>query len=277
MDKYYKIAADYFNTFEGRHLYPNPLSWAWLCWIASLAFAIWAYWHTAIQNAEYGTYWLMAGIIFLSFTSQSIQEHKVQKLKGTVAPDGSLLAAHVRELQRLTGHTPDEFLKVAQDLITLQQLQRSHLPRSFELAAFVSAFTLKGQRWATVLAIVSIVVSLVVGAQPDVLKGLVQVLSNDGFFHAAILVLFIFSFCLAIGLMAMHILKTVWQGACLWWAKLHPNKLGRKVHISYLLQHLIKLHDPAYRPTSPKRPIKQAIRNTRPPNGHCGKQKTPAS
>lgn len=269
MDKFYKIAADYFNTFEGKHLYPKPWSWAWLCWLASLAFAIWAYWHTAIDNGTYGTYWLMAGTIFLTFTSQSIQEHKVRKLKGTVAPDGSLLAAHIRELQRLTGHTPDKFLNVAQDLITLQQLQRSHLPRSFELAAFVSTLTLKGQRWATVLAILSIVVSLVVGSQPDVLKGLIELLSNDGFFHSAILVLFILSFWLAIVLMGMHILKTGWQGACVWWAKLRPNKLGRKVHIAYFLQHLIKLHDTAYKaksyrplasPSAKYRPIKRKLR-----------------
>lgn len=269
MDKFYKIAADYFNTFEGKHLYPKPWSWAWLCWLASLAFAVWAYWLAAIQNSPYGSYWLMAGIIFLSFTSQSIQEQKVQKLKGTIAPNGSLLAAHVRELQRLTGHTPQEFLKVAQDLIALRELQRNHLPRSFELTAFINTFTLKGQRWATVLAILSIVVSLVVASQPNALKNLVQLLSNDDFLDAAILVLFIISFFIAIGLMSMHVLKIGWQGACVWWAKLRPNKLGRKVHIAYLLQHLIKLHDTTYKaksyrplasPPAKYRPIKRKLR-----------------
>ncbi|MDN5539868.1 hypothetical protein [Comamonas sp.] len=244
MDKFYKIAAEYFNTFEGRHLYPKPWSWVWLWWSIALGYASWTYWHVAIQNAPYGSYWMLSSIIFLGFANKSIQEQKFQKLKGLVAPNGELLSAHVREINRLTGKHQREFLELTEELLTLMDLQRNHGPRTFKLSTLVSALTLKGQRWVTALTVLSIGAGMLASAKPNALPMFIQLLSNEGFLHAASIMLFVACIVLVTLTMATYMLRTLWQGALRWWARMHPKKLGQAVHIAYLLHHLIKLHDP---------------------------------
>lgn len=133
MDQFYKIAADYFNTFEGRHLYPRLFSWSWLLWLCALLLSAYSYWQYAILNSDNSYLWLVASFFLLGYASLSIQEHKAKQLIGTIVADKKLYVAHARKIQELTGRSPSQFKQLAEELLELVELNATHGQRPFKV------------------------------------------------------------------------------------------------------------------------------------------------
>lgn len=130
MDKYYKLATEYFDTFEGRHLYPRLLSWQWILWailgicfVGAICMALWLRtwpWVASIYVAE---------VLFLSMFF-AISQYRKKQLNERFSLKEDCRREHLKMVQKthlesLTQKTAKDFANIVNEIAEL----RSHLDR----------------------------------------------------------------------------------------------------------------------------------------------------
>ena len=130
MDEYYAQATEYFDTFEGRHLYPGLLSWQWILWaifgicfVGAICMALWLRtwpWIASIYVAE---------ILFLSMFF-AISHYRKKQLNERFSLKKDNRRKHLKMVQKthlesLTKKTAKDFANIVNEIAEL----RSHLDR----------------------------------------------------------------------------------------------------------------------------------------------------
>lgn len=245
MDKFYEIAKLYFEEFEGAHLYPKLRSWVWLLWLAALGYAGYLFFYQSMANRITPSNWetvLALGSLLLAYGA--VQDHKSKALTQRNNGSPNLQAARIKTLERLTGASSGEFLQVANDLTALMQLRQQHGPQPLRLRDYVPIPWPRGQFLMHALTIVGVLLTVIGTFFPELVTFVrshitIQTLIIWGVWVALFAFLSLFAYPQTVYI--WHNVKSDWRN---WRARLQKDGLGNPVHLEYLLQHLIKFHNP---------------------------------
>lgn len=245
MDKFYEIAKLYFEEFEGTHLYPKLRSWVGLLWLAALGYAGYLLFYQSMANritpSNFETV-VALGSILLAYGA--VQDHKSKALTQRNSGSPNLKAARIKTLERLTGASSGEFLQVANDLTALMQLRQQHGPQRLRLRDYVPIPWPRGQFLMHALTIVGVLLTVIGTFFPELVTFVrshitIQTLIIWGVWVALFAFLSLFAYPQTVYI--WHNVKSDWRN---WRARLQKDGLGNPVHLEYLLQHLIKFHNP---------------------------------
>lgn len=242
MDKFYEIAELYFREFEGTHLYPKLRSWVWVLWLVALSYAGYLFFYQSIGNHISPSNWetvLALGSILLAYGA--VQDHKSKALTKW---NGDSPKARIKTLERLTGASSSEFLRIANDLTALMQLRQQHVPQPLRLRDYVPIPWPRGQFLMHLLTIVGVLLTVIGTFFPELVTFVRSHITIPTLFQWgawALLLAFFSLFLYPKTIYIWHNVKSDWRN---WRARLQKNGLGNPVHLEYLLQHLIKFHNP---------------------------------
>lgn len=274
MDKYYEIAAAYFNEFEGVHLYPRLKSWVWLFWSAGIACFLQQAWMMFVHSQTVNSPIFYSSIVVLMVASVAAEEHKSKSLKAAHNLSPNIKAARIRSLERHTGFPAHQFLLVAQEIEQLRDLRQRYGIRPLSVRDLFPIPWPKGQFLMHALTLLGVLAALLSLVFPEIAEEAKAQLTGDviGKFIGYLLLYFIFS--LLIYPNAMYVWRALKSTYRIWRARLQRSASGSTVHLEYLVNHLVQFHQPdktndaptarpyrrqKMRPTA-HRPVKRSLR-----------------
>lgn len=257
MNEMMKIAGEYFNRFEGRHLYPKWRSYHWLLLaLASIAF-IATGWHgaaTLFANRGLKSNGISLVLVLLCEFAvigsiHHISEYRQKKLAGPQAKTRSEVNAkinvlRVAALKDLTQSPPTKFLmlvKDCQELVKLKkELRTSEEQGVADFRERLYASDSKARILSLVLLLLTASLTLLVRSLPPDFD-FVEVMLDGGFLTlvATMLVVSALFFIMLTGMTML--LRVVLQGGHMWMAKLlglNQSQLALK----YFLRDLVRFH-----------------------------------
>lgn len=264
MDKYYEIAAAYFNEFEGVHLYSRLKSWVWAFWAAGIACFLQQTWQLLVNSQRINEPIFYGSFFVLMIASLAADEHKNKTLKAAHHLSPNMKAARIRSLEKHTGFAAHQFLQVAQEIDQLRDVRQRYGTRTLTLRDLFPIPWPKGQFLMHALTLVGVLAALLSLVFPEIAKEAKAQLTGEviGKFIGYLLMYFIFS--IVIYPNAMYVWRALKSTYSNWRARLHKSTSGSAVHLEYLVSHLVQFHHPSQTINTPEtRPyLKRHMRPT---------------
>lgn len=244
MDKYYEIAAAYFNEFEGVHLYPRLKSWVWAFWAAGTACFLQQIWQLLIHSQRVNEPIFYGSFFALMVASLAADAHKNKTLKAAHQLSANMKAARIRSLERHTGSAAHQFLQVAQEIDQLRDLRQRYGIRPLTIRDLFPIPWPKGQFLMHALTLLGVLATLLSLVFPEIAEEAKAQLTGEviGKLIGYFLMYFIFS--IVIYPNAMYVWRALKSTYSNWRARLHKSSSGSAVHLEYLLNHLVQFHHP---------------------------------
>lgn len=244
MDKYYEIAAAYFNEFEGVHLYPRLKSWVWAFWAAGLAGFLQQSWQLLIHSQRVNEPIFYGSVFILMVASVAADEHKNKTLKAAHHLNPNMKAARVRSLEKHTGFAAHQFLQVAQEIDQLRDLRQRYGIRPLSIRDLFPIPWPKGQFLMHALTLLGVLAALLSLVFPEIAEEAKDQLTGEviGKFIGYFLLYLIFSIIIYPN--AMYVWRSLKNTYNTWRARLHKSTSGSTVHLEYLVNHLVQFHHP---------------------------------
>lgn len=245
MDELHKIAAEYFNEFEGRHLYPKFWTLWPLCMIASIFanVAFFVFGRNTYATSDLITIVLAASGVGCYLKLRSWAEEKLRLEFGS-----DLKAARLRRLEEITGQPRTEFAKLAQEAIDLIALKDAISPRPFNAMKWVYRRDFSTQLVALSVSLVALIISISPSSftlEPDALFMLIE---SRGLWNLAVIVLFIIGVLYAFGMGLAFVLSEVSAWFPRFRAMWTPLNEHSPARLNYLVRHLVRYHHFAAEP-----------------------------
>lgn len=244
MDKYYEIAAAYFNEFEGVHLYPRLKSWVWAFWAAGIAGFLQQTWQLLIHSERVNEPIFYGSVFVLIVASLAAEEHKNKTLKAAHHLNPNMRAARIRSLERHTGFAAHQFLQVAQEIDQLRDLRQRYGIRPLSIRDLFPIPWPKGQflmHALTLLGVVATLLSLVFAEIAEEAKAQLTIDVIGKLIGYSLVYFFLF---IMIYPNAMYVWRSLKSSYKTWRARLHKSTSGNTVHLEYLVNHLVQFHQP---------------------------------
>lgn len=245
MDKFEEIAKQYFEEFEGTHLYPKLRSWVGLLWLAAFGYAGYLFvYQTLINHVSPATWKSVLAVGAMMVAYGTVLDHKNRTLTQRNSSSSNLQSARIKTLERLTGVSPSDFLQLANDLTSLMRLRQQHCTQPLRPRDFVPIPWPRGQVLMHALTLAGVLVTAVGTFFPELVSFVrsyltIQTLITWCFQALIYAALFLFLYPQFIYI--WHHLR----GDCRKWrARLDKNGAANTVHIEHLVKHLIKFHNP---------------------------------
>lgn len=274
MDKYYEIAAAYFNEFEGVHLYPRLKSWVWVFWAAGITGFLEQIWRLLVHSQRVNEPFFYGSVLILIVASLAVEEHKNKTLKAAYHLNPNMRAARIKSLERHTGFATHQFLQVAQEIDQLRDLSQRYGIRPLTIRDLFPIPWPKGQFLMHALTLLGVLAALLSLVFPEIAEEAKVQMTGEvmGKFIGYFLLYFIFT--IVVYPNAMYVLRALKTMYKTWRARLHKSTSGSAVHLEYLVNHLVQFHQPHQnieapaawtsrkhnmRPTA-NRPVKRSLR-----------------
>lgn len=264
MKRFYEIAEEFFKAFEGRHLYPKLLSWEWLLWVASVAIFLHTFFFTLNGRTEPSAWRFLLTYGALSITSELLRRHKQKALLAFGSASQTLHIQQTALLEKLTRRPATEFLSVANDIRQLLELRQQGMLQEMRTRELLPIPWTKGQFVMYALTLAGLVLAAV-GAfilenekaparealiPPLLIYGSLWLVASLAIFPTA-------KYALHVLILEVRMRK----------ARLQKGDFSKQIHLEYLLQSLVQLHDPR----GPSLPAKPRIRAGHNPTSSIGK------
>lgn len=266
MDKYYEMAAEYFQKVEGRHLYPKLFSLYWLAWsvtIIGFAYLFGSFILSIFTEDTPPSIWWMFGfeVAFL-LSVVAIQVHKqykllegeadapIQKTKFKLVKTKHL---RVKHLTTATGKTPDQYAATAKEISDLMAFEKaSRTIFDIEFRDVIRALydpESKARILSLLLALAALLVTLLKGSEVAPLADLIPEIEKKGgiaIFSVVALVRGALYFS-AIGC-AYVAINQVFFVLTFWLSKFSWSKAGNRTMLNHMLRDLVMSYDPTAKP-----------------------------
>lgn len=262
MLKYKNIAKKFHSRFEGADLYPNLKSWIWVAWaayaldfIAAAGVFVYVVGTTTSHGWSFffGALMLAAEVGFL-VTNTAIDEYKNKsqnlrfKLKG---PDVTEQLQHAKrqELEELLGQRASNFLAIAKEIAELQATKKIFAQPDLGFWSNVFHPDSKSRLIAILLGAIGLIGALIANSVGDtaffdlVASGDLPFLLFLCAFIAALFHFFVYVCRLAYRVLSGKVME--------WLLRLGWSKAAEKLALSYMVNALVDLHEPAK--TEPRR------------------------
>lgn len=263
MDKYYAMAAEYFNEVEGRSLYPNILSIHWAIWAISIS----GFGHTIFRFAfdaamfqpiKVGFAELISWEIAFIASALALHLYKSRKLLESApgqssAEDKSLLEKEkllkTDVLAKICKKKPTQFAATAKeisDLLAYEKASRTIL--DIDVQDFLRAIydpDSKARILSLFLAFIALLVTLLKGSELAPLPDLIAEIHKKGgpiVFSVLMLIDVIYVFVIFGGII-LGIRQAVFM-LSLWASKLGWGQASSRTMLNHMLRDLVMLHAP---------------------------------
>lgn len=242
MKKLYEIAEEFFKAFEGRHLYPKLFSWEWLLWCASVAVFFHTFFFTINGHTEPSVLRFALTYSALYISSELMRRHKKKTLLAFGATSQTLHIQQTALLEKLTRRPATEFLSLANDIRQLLDLRQQGMLQEVKTRELMPIPWTKGQfvMYALTLA----------GLSLAAIGAFILEKEKVPFRDELIRIVLIYgSMGLVASLTIVPLGKYAWHTFLLelrmWQARLQKGEFSKQVHLEYMLQSLVELHDPS--------------------------------
>ena len=239
MDELHEIAADYFNEFEGRHLYPRLWSFWPICMVVSILANI-AFFIVGLIT-HINSDWI-TGALILSSLGCYARLAALARGKLKLEFGGDLNHARSRRLEELTGRPSTEFAKLAHEAIDLVMLDEAISPRPFNAMKWVYRRDMSTQLVALSVSLVAVIIAIspqTFTLEPDVFFMLIE---SQGLWSLAIVILFIIGMLYLTGIGFAYAFKEVMEWFPLFCAMWTPLTKRSPARVSYMVRDLVRYH-----------------------------------
>lgn len=266
MDKYYAMAAQYFNEVEGRHLYPKLFSFYWFAWAVSISgfgyVVAGIFWSIlSSQKVNINFLELMGWEIMFITATFALQIHKSKKLLAgepgsSQAKDKTKLEqekfAKTQILARVCKKTPNQFAATVKEITELRGYEKaSRTIIDVSVQDFFRAIydpESKARILSLFLALIALLVTLLKGSEQAPLPDLIGEIQKNGgilVFSLLIAVQGIYAFFVLGGIILL-IRQCVFL-LSLWASKLGWSRAGNETMLNHMMRALVLLYDPEYK------------------------------
>lgn len=255
MERYKKIAEEFYEAFEGLHLYPKLFSWQWLLWLLTVVAVVLCACNFNAYPEGVPMRFFLPTLVMAVAATLSIDNFKAKALQKSFASYPSLDAARISKIKELLGKAPCEFSQAAEELMQLMELSKKCGAQPLRARELFPIPWEKGQFVMHVLTLSGLIFTTLGVLFPDTAKQIGQQINSKmiGQFLGLSLVVIVASLTL------YPMVRSMWhraeRGLRLWQARVQKKGPVRTaVHLDYLLSDLVRLHEPY--PASIKRPIR---------------------
>lgn len=278
MDKYYEMAAEYFQRVEGRHLYPDLISFYWLAWSVTMigfAYCFGSFLLSIFTEHKPTPLWWMFGFeVAFIFSVVAIQVHKQNKL---LESESNALSQkkkfkfektkhlRVKHLTTVIGKTPDQFAATAKEISDLMNFEKAcRTIFDIEFRDVIRALydpESKARILSLLLALAALLVTLLKGSEMAPLADLIPEIEKKGgiaIFSVIVIVRGILYFsalgCVYVAISQIFFVLTFWLSKFSW------SQAGNKTMLNHMLRDLVMSYDPTAKPE--EKPSIQAEQDT---------------
>jgi len=266
VDKYIKIAQDFYNTFEGKAFYPKFISKIWAAWFflatlftISILYLIYCVVTKKLVSAVVvsGVWVIVAEIAFL-FVNNAIDLYKNKRQNeyfNLQPPDvkPQLKTAKRRELERLLGHKSSSFLAVAKELHELKTAKKNFDRPTVEFWSSIFQVEAKPRLIAMTLGACAITAALISRTVEDV--AIFRLIESGEFYLVLFLCVWLAIIAHFFFLGARLAFQLISGKIMEWLLKLGWSKAANKIAINYLVSSLVELHEPVKKMHRPMKPF----------------------
>ena len=239
VDELHEIAADYFNEFEGRHLYPSLWSFWPICMVVSILMNVAFFIFGLITHIT--SDWITGALILSSFGCYArLAALASGKLK--LEFGGDLNRARSRRLEELTGRPSTEFAKLAHEAIDLVMLDEAISPRPFNAMKWVYRRDMSNQLAALSVSLVAVIIAIspkTFTLEPDIFFMLIE---SQGLWNLAIVILFIIGMLYIIGMGLAYAFNEAMEWFPRFRAMWTPLTKRSPARVNYMVRHLVRYH-----------------------------------
>jgi len=253
MNELMRVAGEYFNRMEGRHLYPGWRTRHWyMVLLSSAAFIGFAWYGFVRLNDHQVSGMLLVPLLAAEFgiiwATDGVTRYRRKKLTGAdikhqAKANEQIDPLRIAALEELLMVPRSQFLRIAKDaqeLIKLNKDYRLSTERGFaDFLEVVSSTESRGRVWAVTLALISLIATLVVREAPADFD-FVALMLEDGA-KSILLLLALTVFCFGIYIAVSTMISVVMQGMRMWLAKLRGQHQSNFA-LRYFMRDLIRLH-----------------------------------
>lgn len=254
MDQYKKIAKEFFDAFEGKQHYPQQFKQILILWFLAVIYAVLGHVYSTGQPPALNPYFLFPAMLLAGCALQVTADHKHKSVDRKFANYPSLDEARISEIKRLLAKDRCDFLDAAQDLMQLMELSKKCGAQPLSTRDLFPLPWAKDQFVMHVLTLAALISTTLGVLFPDTAKVIGQEIVRNYIGHLILSVIGV----IFLGLTAFPLSRTLWHNfkrwLGMWLARLWKGPVSSRVHLDYLLENLVRLHEPLPPPPKQRRP-----------------------
>lgn len=249
MDDYHKIAYDYFQTFEGKKLYPKPAWWHGIA-VLLTATALWLLWPSTqpshIRLPDWAFVFALAPVMF---TFLRISEQRKAMLMAHARASGAASISDFKrmELTRLLHSPSTAFGETARQILELRHMQQNtQMNPDFSakrLWGLIYDKSAKDRLMTVSIAGLSVLLALVDKFDIVELPPMIEILGDDGFWQFMAFLLIFVTFLWLLAVCVVFFTQVAAAGLTHIAAAIGWLDIRNPMMLNYLLNDLVQLHE----------------------------------